>query len=175
MHATLRKFVASVREQFPEHFDNRDFQVLNVGALDVNGSDRQFFSTPENVYGIDLFPGPSVDQVCAAHEFDGEPFRTVICTSMLEHDQHWQLSVPNMVRLTAPGGLLLITCAGPGYAEHCTKAHPMTLADGRVLALDHYRNLGIEDLGPLLLDHFSASDLHYAPANHDTFFWGLKR
>lgn len=140
----------------------------------MNGDNSVFFSTPENVLGIDVFPGPGVDVICKAHQYRGGPFRTVICTSMLEHDPEWAASVANMVRMVEPHGMLLITCAGPGYLPHCTKENPVKLRDGALLALDHYRNISIDDLRPLLTGHFDLSELRYEPANHDTFFFGIK-
>lgn len=176
MHKEAHRFIEGVKALYPANFDNREFVALDVGSLDINGSNDDFFSTPTNVFGIDVFAGPSVDRICQAHLFKDETlFRTVICTSMLEHDEHWQASVANMVQLTIPGGLLVITCAGIGYKQHGTPKYPVTCRDGRLLANDHYRNVSIDDLRPLLEPHFEP--LHFSSTVHpgDTFFWGVRK
>lgn len=173
MHATARQFVNSVREKYPWCFDNRTFDVLNVGALAVNWNNAAFFSNPQRVVGIDVLPGRGVQVVSPVHTYEHEPFDVVICTSMLEHDEHWQASLAAMQRLTRH--LLLITCAGPGYAPHMTAENPVGLPDGTKVWLPHYKNLGTDDLSAHLdLASFREHHLEYRAANHDTFFYGYR-
>jgi SAM-dependent methyltransferase len=61
-----------------------------------------------------------VDVVCDAADYRDEPFDVVVSTEMLEHCKRWEEVVRNMVALTRPGGLLLMTWASPGRGEHGT-------------------------------------------------------
>jgi len=87
--------------------------VLDVGALNVNGSGRRFFSGP--YWGVDMQPGPGVDEVVNAHDLqDSEnlgPFEVIVCTEMLEHDDAPWLSLTEM-RAVCADGYLLLTCRG---------------------------------------------------------------
>jgi hypothetical protein len=167
--------VAEVKRLHPWAFHNRDFKVLNVGALAVNWDNAAFFDHPEMVVGVDVLAGPGVQIVNKVHLLEHDPFLVTICTSMLEHDADWKASIRRMVQLTQSKGLWLITCAGPGYAEHFTKAHPSKMRDGTLRYLDHYRNISAEELGEQIgLAGFPDHELRYAKANHDTFFWGVK-
>lgn len=99
-------------------------KVLEVGALDVNGSPRGIIEllAPASYVGVDIRPGPKVDQICAASElvvaFGAESFDVVVSTEMLEHAEDWRGAVSNMKRVLAPGGLLLITTRSPGFPQH---------------------------------------------------------
>lgn len=94
-------------------------RVLEVGAYDVNGSPRDVIGDRCALYtGIDLRPGTGVDQVCDVAEVEPEAFDLVVSTSTLEHCRDWRAVVDGMKRALAPGGLFLLTAAGPGFARH---------------------------------------------------------
>ena len=118
MHRSVSKFIARVKERYPESFINK--KVLEVGSLDINGSVRPFF-TKCKYSGLDIIEGPGVDVISPVHQYQpAELFDTIISTEMLEHDSHWRKSLKQMADLLKPGGLLLITAAGTGRAEHGT-------------------------------------------------------
>jgi SAM-dependent methyltransferase len=120
-HDAQRAWCARMRERFPAHFHN--CRVLDFGSRDVNGSNRWLFTECEYT-GIDLGPGRNVDVICYAHQFRcAAPIDTIISTEMLEHDRYWRASLANAGRLLRAGGLLVLTCAGEGRAEHGTRAH----------------------------------------------------
>jgi SAM-dependent methyltransferase len=104
--------------------DIRSKKVLEVGALDVNGSPRGLIELlePESYVGVDIRPGPKVDKICGASElvvtFGVESFGVVVSTEMLEHAEDWRGAVSNMKKVLAPGGLLLITTRSPGFPQH---------------------------------------------------------
>lgn len=99
-------------------------KVLEVGSLDVNGSPRGIVEllAPASYVGVDIRPGPKVDQICDASAlvtaFGVEIFDVVISTEMLEHAKDWRSAISSMKRVLAPGGLLLITTRSPGFPRH---------------------------------------------------------
>lgn len=99
-------------------------KVLEVGSLDVNGSPRDIVEPmgPALYVGVDMRPGPRVDQICDASAlvstFGADSFEVVLSTEMLEHAEDWRAAVSNMKRVVSPGGLLLITTRSPGFPQH---------------------------------------------------------
>ena len=97
--------------------------VLEVGALDVNGSVRRLFGGGAYL-GVDMRDGPDVDRVCDAHDLPslGRRFEVVVSTEMLEHDSAPWLSVARMREVCRDDGWLLITARG--YDERgCFPVH----------------------------------------------------
>jgi hypothetical protein len=60
---------------------------------------------------------------------------------MLEHDPHWRASLRRMVELLRPGGVLILTCAGPSREPHS--------ADGTEQDGGYYEN---RSLGEVLVE-----------------------
>lgn len=122
MHAEIMDFCRRVRSLTPRHF--RGCHVLEVGSYIANGSVRDLFEACDYL-GVDVSEGPGVDRVCAAHDLQepDESFDTVISTQALEHDLHYQKTVPKMIQLLRPGGLLVMTCATGCSWEHGTRQH----------------------------------------------------
>lgn len=123
MHKAVRHWLTAVKQARPALFEGR--RVLECGALNINGSPREAFERCDYT-GLDCRPGPGVDVVCLAHQYEpaAGPFDVVISTEMLEHDPHWRASVRRMVELVATGGALLLSCAGPGRPAHNPEASP---------------------------------------------------
>ena len=98
--------------------------VIEVGALDVNGSLRSNVEAlgPSSYVGVDLEMGTGVDRVCDATElisqFGGASVDLVLSTEMLEHVREWRAVISNMKNLLKPGGVLLITTRSKGYGYH---------------------------------------------------------
>ena len=92
-------------------------KTLDIGCLDVNGSVRHLFT---DYTGVDMRPGPNVDQVVNAHDlpFDADTFDNVLCLEMLEHDTDFFRSVSEMKRVLKPGGRLVITTRGIYFPKH---------------------------------------------------------
>lgn len=114
MHASVMQWVESIVTRF----DLADREVLEVGSYDENGSVRAFFT---DIYiGVDMRPGPGVDEVAHAHHlpFKARSFDVVVSTEMLEHDAQFWLSLPEMGRVLRPDGYMILTARGNGFPHH---------------------------------------------------------
>ena len=176
-HPEQAEFFSGVRAHYPSAFDGA--RVLEVGSLDINGSVRELFSNCDYT-GVDLQLGPGVDLACQGQlvEFPTGHFDTTISAECLEHNPYWRETVANMLRMTRPGGLVLISCATTGRLEHGTTrtnpdASPFTSAE----KWDYYRNLSAADveaalnLPGWLLDwahwvNFITRDLYFVGLRH---------
>ena len=118
-HACLEFARAHLR---PEDVHGR--AVIEVGSLDVNGSVRPLVEAlrPASYLGVDMQPGPNVDQVCDATElvarFGAEAFDLLISTEVLEHVRDWRRVISQFKRMVKPGGRLLVTTRSRGFAYH---------------------------------------------------------
>jgi SAM-dependent methyltransferase len=118
MHDAVADWLLRLRRARPQMFTGGC--VLECGSRNVNGSPRSLFQAAEYV-GLDRQAGKGVDVVGLVHEWRGRPdgyFDVVISTEMLEHDPHWRASLRRMVELLRPGGVLILTCAGPMREPH---------------------------------------------------------
>ena len=170
-HPEQRQFLARVKQEQPEFFHGQ--RVLEIGSLNINGTARDFF-TDCDYTGVDLGPGDGVDVVGLGHEvaFD-KPFDVALSCECFEHNPHWAATFLNMYKQVRAGGLIIVTCATVGRAEHGTaRTSPQ---DAPLVPWDYYRNLVREDF----YDHFDIKAMFstYAwnanPISHDLNFWGL--
>jgi SAM-dependent methyltransferase len=145
-HPEQAEFFSGVRAYYQAAFAGA--KVLEVGSLDINGSVRDLFHDCDYT-GVDLQLGPGVDLACQGQlvGFASGHFDTVISAECMEHNPYWRETVANMLRMTRPGGLVLISCATTGRLEHGTSrtnpdASPFTTA----ARWDYYRNLRASDL-----------------------------
>lgn len=168
MHASVTDFVKQVKQLHPQAF--KDCRVLEVGSRYINGTVRTFFDRC-NYTGLDLAPGPLVDEVCHVADYPAASFaNTVISCEALEHDKRWAESIRTMLELLHPGGLLVITCAGPGRAEHGTARTSPTDSPATT---DYYGNLD-EAMFWSAVKKTDFSDWRIKVANEDLQFWGVK-
>lgn len=167
MHQDQIDFCERLKRRFPHWFVVRN--VLDCGSLDVNGNNRYLFDNSKYL-GIDVFPGNNVDVVTRIHEFNHEPFDTIISTECLEHDEFSELSLAKMIDLLTPNGVLIVTCATVGRPEHGTEeclsyASPGTLA--------HYRNIEPKEVSQMFSDAFKcwSVEIHH----FDLYAWGTDK
>ncbi len=98
--------------------------VLEVGALDVNGTVRPAVEAlgPAEYIGVDIETGPGVDEVCDAHElverFGDSRFDILISTELLEHVRNWRKVISGFKQVLKPGGLLILTTRSEGHPYH---------------------------------------------------------
>lgn len=169
MHETVGYFVRQVKQLHPKAF--KDCRVLEVGSRYINGTVRTFFERC-NYTGLDLAPGPLVDKVCHVADYPQHPDKsdTVVSCEALEHDSRWTESLRAMRDILRPGGLLVITCAGPGRAEHGTKR---TSPSDSPATTDYYGNVD-EDMFWSAIKKTDFSDWRIKVADGDLQFWGVK-
>jgi len=115
--------------------------VLEIGSLDINGSVRPLFPSAQSYHGIDLVPGPGVDEVADGARWQPpRSYDVVLCAEVLEHAPAWAEVVATMWAACAPGGRLLITCATFPRAPH-------SAVDGQAVRPgEHYANVPAQAL-----------------------------
>jgi len=158
----------------------RAARVLEIGAYDVNGSIRGYFSAASEFVGVDLTAGPGVDLVSYGHEVDQPEasFDISLSGECFEHDPYWRQTFENMVRLTRPGGLVALTCASSGRPEHGTGRTRITDSPGtQSQGLNYYCNLDEADFAEAhpLEEMFSSFRFWYLPTSFDLYFAGVRR
>ena len=104
--------------------DIRGKSVIEVGAMDINGSLRSFMESfgPRKYIGVDIHMGPGVDMICKIEDlkstFGPDSFDLVVCTEVLEHVEDWWEAIHNLKQIVNPGGALLITTRSRGFLFH---------------------------------------------------------
>lgn len=179
-HTQQREFCERVKETLPSFFENK--KVLDIGSLDINGSNRYLFEDC-NYIGIDVGEGKNVDIVSLGHEYDGPDnyFDTIISTEVFEHDMHYPKTIQNVIRMLKPGGLFLFTCAAPGRPEHGTRRS--NAGDAPLLGqvseewADYYKNLTPADIKAINGFDMAFPDGYFEMKNiepYDLYFFGIK-
>jgi SAM-dependent methyltransferase len=172
-HAQQQAFVSVIKAAFPGFFHGG--RVLEIGSLDINGSVRKHFADCDYI-GLDVGPGPGVDVVCQGQDYAAPAgsFDVVISCETMEHNPFWHETFCNMLRLCRPGGLVLMTCASPGRAEHGTRR--TTPEDAPLVDWDYYSNrkaadfTGSIDLRTQLAVWMFCTDISFC----DLFFAGFR-
>lgn len=178
-HLEQREYCTKVKTLLPTHFINKS--VLDVGSLDINGSNRYLFDNC-SYYGIDIGPGANVDFVSKAHEFNAPDglYDVIISTECFEHDMYYPLSLTNIVRMLKSKGLFVFTCATTGRDEHGTaRTSP---GDAPLLAnygewSNYYKNLTEQDIRDVIdiESNFEQFAFEVNDVSHDLYFWGIKK
>ena len=119
--------------------------VLEIGSLDINGSVRPLFPHASHYHGLDLVAGAGVDEVADASTWvPPRTYDVVVSAEVLEHAPTWRQILTMMWTATAPGGVLLMTCATDPRAPH-------SAVDGLdVRPEEHYENVPARALRALV-------------------------
>ena len=171
MHPEIGVFVESVKKKYPNFFKEK--AVLEVGSQNINGTVRTHFNHCDYA-GIDLGMAKGVDFVhdITKDTFDNQKYDVVISSEMLEHCEDWEKALINMYHSVKPGGLFILTCAGPNRQEHGTHTH--SPQDSK-FTLDHYKNISVKMFDSVLpAIFFDEHELGYARGEADLYFWGIR-
>ena len=174
-HYSQQEFVGTIVRNFKSSFAGK---VLEIGSLDITGNVSNLF-TAEEWIGVDIGPGKNVTLVGRGEElsFDSNYFDVTISGECFEHNPAWKTTFANMVRMTKPGGLVVMTCAGKGRLEHGTTrsdygvSAPLMVESG----IEYYRNLSKRDLRKVIDESlFSKYGIFNNWGECDLYFAGLK-
>jgi SAM-dependent methyltransferase len=173
-HPAQNEYIRYVKSKFPDYFHKK--QVLEVGSLNINGTVRDFFDNCDYV-GLDVAEGKGVDVVCEGQKFDApnESFDVSISCECFEHNPEWVATFRNMYRIVRTGGLVIMTCATTGRAEHGTtrttpQDSPLTVG----LGWDYYQNLTEEDFRKHFDIDSMFKEFEFLSQNTDLYFYGVK-
>ena len=174
-HPEQLEFIQSVKKVFESNFSTA--KVLEIGSLNINGSIRQFFDGCDYI-GIDVGGGRDVDIVCGGHEYAApkESYDTIISCECFEHNPYWMETFINMHRMCKVGGLMIMTCATTGRAEHGT-TRTTPLDSPLTLDWNYYKNLTENDFTKRLnlSDLFSKFKFDVDQEAYDLRFYGIKK
>ena len=173
-HPEQRLFFEELAKRFSTHFQTAQ-TILEVGSQNINGSIRDFFSEQSTYLGIDIGPAQDVDLI-----IPGELIQLPtgwadisVSTECFEHAKNWKDVLANMIRVTKPTGLVILTFAGFGRATHGTldsepESSPFTVS--------YYKNLVPDDIYQAIQigQYFSSHAFEVNSEAHDTYFWGIR-
>jgi len=172
-HEQQKQFVARVKRMYPQYFSG--VKVIDFGSLDINGNNRIHFN--DYTYtGVDIGNGNNVDVVSRAKDYNKDKdFDVVISTEMLEHDEQYVDSLKKMHEVCREGGIIILTAASEGRAEHGTIA-----SDGGYsspFTTEYYKNITEAELREAWdFDAlFSEWKIEYNRRSADIYFYGIKK
>jgi len=146
-HKIQQKWCEGIKVAMPRFFYG--MRVLEMGSLNVNGTIRDLFIEPEYT-GVDVIAGRGVDVIGTFHEIDfaDKRFDVVCSANALEHDMHFDKTLPRMYELLVPGGLMFISACYK-FAEHGTvKCNPWASGTAQLEGewADYYKNITPDDI-----------------------------
>jgi SAM-dependent methyltransferase len=105
--------------------------ALDIGAMDVNGTLRDFCPPGVKYIGVDIAPGKGVDQVIESARrlpFEDDSFDLAVSSSCLEHDPLFWVTFLELMRVIKPGGYAYISAPSNGqyhaYPLDCWRFYP---------------------------------------------------
>jgi SAM-dependent methyltransferase len=108
-----------------------------------------------------------------------DSFDVTVSAECFEHNPLWRETFENMVRMTKPGGIVMMTCASRGRVEHGTtrSARPTYSPGTTAIGWDYYMNLTQKDFERAfkLSELFSIHHFYTMKSSHDLYFFGVKR
>lgn len=141
------------------------YRGLDLGGVNVNGCARDIL--PNTTWtGLDITPGPGVDIVADARTWEpDEWFDVVLSTELLEHVSPWQKCVWTARQALKHGGVLILTCAGPGRNVHGCRGDVELAPD------EAYNNVEPLMLERVLSGLFSEWNVTFDAEHFDCYAW----
>lgn len=138
MHAEAFEFIR-------RHATTEPVAVLDVGGRDINGTPRPLWPAADPYRILDIAPGPGVDIVADAATWTPDRLYDIaVCAEVFEHTDVWPQILKTTHGALRPGGLLILTMAGPGRAPHSA------VDGGPIRDGEYYQNVDPDDLQWLL-------------------------
>lgn len=159
-----------VRSWINQHADKLGDDVLEVGSR-MGRADAWWIVNRDLArgkwLGIDMQPGPGVDQVADIHDLPKEwagKFSSVLCSEVLEHVARPWIAMPKLREVIRPGGYIVVTTLTSfpihGYPDDYYRFTPAGL---RLLMEDAgFTDVETKNLGEF---HVTLND-HGEPAQH---------
>lgn len=133
MHAEAYEWVA-------RHATRDPLTVLDIGGRDINGTVRDLFPAADYT-SLDLVDGPGVDIVADASTWTPDrAYDLVVCCEVFEHTPVWPSICRTAYAAARPGGVFIVTAAGPGRAPHSA------VDGGPVRPGEYYANVKPDEL-----------------------------
>lgn len=134
MHEAVMAYVGRYRTSMP-------ISVLDIGGRDLNGSTRGLFPNADPYVVLDYRADHGTNIVADATNWEPDrQYDLVLCTEVFEHAEEWRKIVRTIYRALRPGGLAVMTCAGPGRPPH-SAIEATGITPG-----EYYGNVSAEDL-----------------------------
>lgn len=126
--------------------------VLDLGGRDINGSVRPLFPSATMYTVLDIRPGDrpeDVDIIADAAEWNPDDRRwdVVVACEVFEHTASWPAICRTAFKACRPGGLFVVTTAGPGRPAHSGIDGQFRLHPG-----EHYANVPASELERVLTE-----------------------
>lgn len=139
--------------------------VLDIGGRNINGTVRDLFPGADPYTALDIRDGDGVDIVADAATWSPDrEYDVVVCTEVFEHTPDWPQICKTMGAALRPGGLVILTMAGPGRAPHSAVDGGWSLHPG-----EYYGNVDPHELERVLADcGFAGIVVDYQPSPADT-------
>jgi len=120
-----------------DHAVDTPVSVLDLGGRNVNGSIRELFPKATSWTALDIRDGEGVDIVADAADWVPDRlYDVVVSTELFEHTPVWPEICATAFKACRPGGLLILTMAGPGRPEHSA------VDGGPLRPSEYYGNVG---------------------------------
>lgn len=120
--------------------------VLDIGGRDLNGSTRGLYPLADPYVVLDIREDHGTDIVADAATWEPDRgYDIVLCTEVFEHTDAWPQIVRTIHKALKPGGLAVMTCAGPGRPPH-SAIEATAIQPG-----EYYENVSAEQLRSELL------------------------
>jgi SAM-dependent methyltransferase len=187
-HKEQIEYVNKIKNKLPQYFNSK--KVLGIGTFNVCGTESEYFDNCEYT-GLDLGPGPGVDIVCPAQDYDApdESFDVIISCECFEHNPYYKETIQNSIRMLKSGGMFLFTCATTGRPIHGTasleKISKQKFQNWKTMPNvvkeewdnEYYKNLTEDDIRECTpIDEIFSDYKFEIETNHcDLYFYGIKK